>query len=524
MLFRRRDPADVASSVLLAAAAAGLLAVVWEMVTRPFFYNEQWRAWHVVLPEMPWRVSEGTDAPIAFGYAAVTKLSGALLGGGEVALRLPSLVSLPILGVLTYRLCRRWTGAVAALLAALALLGSRMTLTFGAELAPYTVEAACVAGALLLWFGAQDRRWCSPLERWARYAGIAALLLLATPLALVMAPLFVVDVVRAVRHRSPSWALPAVAAGLAGLVHLVAYVNIQTSQVHGPYWQDTFLRGDSLLADLWRGLATWVPNALTGGTGHFPNVPDGEVPFPSWARAALAVLMVVALLAGVVAAARDREARWLVVALGGCLVAQAAASLAHRWPFTFTRVNTFLLPVAYVLVATGMSRAGRFLRRRPAPLRATALAAGLAAYGLVLAVGYRQVATVEAEGRRPAYGTGLPRLVEQVRLRAGSGDVVVLHHEMTTKGWELYMARAGAGPTVPRGRTVTLHSSEVDVLPLLRFLDAHPDAPRVYVVGLTGTHREPVRAVQQVLRQRGYHETAAWYAEATGRVREFSRS
>jgi hypothetical protein len=504
----------------LAAVSLGLLALVWAMATRPFFYNEQWRAWHLTLPETPWRVSEGTDAPIAFGYAAVSKLSAVLFGHGEVALRLPSLVSLPVLAVLTYVLCRRWLGVLASVLTTLAVLVNRMVLTFAAELAPYTIEAACSVGALLLWLSARE---AAPRGRWWRYGVLAVLMLVATPVVLVVAGLFLLDLLRAWRTRQWAYVLPAVAAGLVGLLHVATYVGKQQSQVHGPYWQSMFLPRSpgGFVRGVWRGLANYVPNALTGGTAHFPVVPDGEVWFPAALRLVLMVAMVVGVVAGFVFGFRDREVRPLPVAVAVCIAAQAVASVAHRWPFAYTRVQTFLLPLAYVLVAVGVTRLGGALRAR-VPWRGVA-AAGVAAYAVVLAVGVQQVRVVRAEGQRPAYGTRLPALVSRVRAAAAPTDVVVLHHEMTPKGWAFYMDNASGGVRLGPDRTVTLDATVVRTEPLVALLDAHPEATRVWTVGLTGTHPRTVRAVHQVLAARGWTETGYWREEATGGLREFRR-
>src|SRR6185436_19094612 len=122
-----------------------------------------------------------------------------------------------------------------------------------------------------------------------------------------------------------------------------------------------------------------------------------------------------------VLAFRDAEARLLAVALLGALGAEVAAALARAWPFGFTRVNAFLLPLGYLVAAVGVTRLWSLLR---GPARLAAAAAGAVAYALVLSVGVRQAATVRTELSRPAYSARLDVLVDAVRARAAPTDAV----------------------------------------------------------------------------------------------------
>ncbi len=521
-LFVRRRRGDLLGPLALVALAALLLLLVADLFDRPLWYNEQWRAWHLSLPDMPFRPHPRTNAPIAFGFAVLAKLSTAAFGDTAFALRLPGLVALPVLGVVTYRLARRWVNPIAALLAAGALLANRMVLTFATELAPYTVEAACTAGVVLLWVGARDEGR-SPAGRWWRYGVIALLALVATPVAFVLGPLLLVDLARAVRDRDPASLAPSVVAGLVTLLHLVLYVGRQSAQTRGDYWADAFVpRDGGLLGAVWAGLASYVPRAVTSGTAHQPSRPDGEVVLDPGVRGALVVALLALLVAGVVAAVRDARVRPLAVALFGCLLAQVVASSARFWPYGFSRVNTFLLPLAYVLAAAGVVHVARALW--PDRGHDMVVVAGVAAFALVAGVSWQQVATVRREAAQPAFGDDLGGLVDQVRERAVAGDVAVIVHSMAEKGFRYYMAhplRAGGTPIAPE-RTLTLDGAAPDTGALRAFLDANSGARHVYLVAFRGTRPAAIGAVLSVSAERSYVETAVFRGHAGG-IRELTR-
>jgi hypothetical protein len=503
-----RSRADRLVPLALVAEAAVLLALVARMIARPFWYNEQWRAWHLALGLAP---RADTNSPIALGFAALTRLSTAVLGNGEVATRLPEVVSLPVLAYLAYLLARRFLGPLGSGLTVALLLVNRMVLTFAAELAPYTVEAACTVGVLLCWLAARD---ATPRGRTWRYAVMAALALVATPVVFVLAPLLAFDVVAAARGRQWSRLAAPVATGVVALAHLAFYVGRQTNQAHAPYWRDFFVPHSpgGAVAFTVRRLAGWVPRALTGGTAHFPVVPDGEIALASPARVALTVVVAAALAAGLVTALRERRLRPLALALLGALAGQWVASYGSYWPFGFTRVNTFLLPLLYLLAAVGAARLGALVPR------AAAVVAGAVAFALVAFVGARQVATVRAEAGRPAFASTLPDLVAIARERAAPGDEAVLVHPMAEKGWAYYTRFRGGG--IPAARTLVLQPSGADVAGLGPFLAAHP--AHVYVMVLQGVGAATVRGVEEALVAGGYARTGLWRAASTGGLLEYT--
>lgn len=510
----RRLSIDTIAGAAVGALALAFLAVAAHRLGRPLWYNEQWRAFHLSLPRTLLHPRSDTNTPISFGLAALARLCTALLGNTELALRLPMAVSLPALAVLTYRLGRHWLGVTASVLTVVALLLNRMVLTFATELAPYTVEAACAVAIVLLWLGERRR----PL----RYAAMAALALVATPAVFVLAPLLATDLVRAIRSRQWVPLVAPVATGVVALLHLALYVARQAEQADGHYWQDFFVpRSAAAPGAVWRGLASYVPRAVTGGTSHFPLVLDGELTMPAGLRVALIVAMTIALLLGLVLGLRDPATRILPVALLGMLAAQVVAALAGYWPFGFTRVNTFLLPFGYLLAAAGAARLPR-----PSALRVPAALAGAAAYVLVLSVGTRQAGIVRRELDHPAFGARLGELADVVRHRADPADVVVLVHPMTEKGWAYYTHQrdGGSGVRITADRTLVLNGSEPDPGVVTVFATAHPDAVHVWLVALTGSRPATVDEAAKALAALGYTQAERWTAEVTGGMREFVKT
>ncbi len=413
------------------------------------------------------------------------------------------MLALPVLAVLTYRLARHWVGPVVAALTVALLLGNRAVLLFSTELAPYTVEAACTPAVLLLWLGARAPG-VTPRGRWLRYGGLALLALLATPAAFLLAPLLLADLVAAARRRDLASLAPSVLVGLVTSWHVLLYAGRQRVPKLGQYWDETFLPRDpgGLLRGVWHGLASYVPKALTGGTSDRASARGDEVGMSAELRWLIATAMVALLVAGVVAATRERSVRPLPLVLFGALLAQVAASVLEMWPFTFNRVNTFLLPVAYVLGAVGASRLTRALW--PERGYEIAVVLCLAAYGMFAVATWRQVAVVRERAPAAVFGQELREYADVVRARGGPGDVVLVVHPLAEKGWRYYMRYRDGGREVAPSRTFVVDRAGLDEAALRSFLAAHPDARRVYVVGLLGTKPVTLRGVFDAAEAHGF--------------------
>jgi hypothetical protein len=546
VVWRRVGLADRIALLSLLAETALLLGLLRHGFTRPFWYDEQQRAYQLALP--PRELLRGlpdAESPLPLAWIAVEKAFAVVFGQVEWALRLPVIASVVLLALAGYALARRMVGVAPSALIVGALLANGSLAIFAPQIKQYPTEMALAVVVLLLWLQAGDpgRSGAGVV---VRYLGILGCLLAATATVFVAAPLLAFDLVRAARERHLGRrALLALATGAAGLVHLVLFVLPQ-SKVAGAdsYWEGTFLPVSSLGAAarfVVRQSLSFVPGIVTQPFGITS----------SWQRAAISVLLVVALLAGVAVAVVDRRVRPLLLALGGALLLQLVASAGRRWSFGFVRINVFLLPLLYLLAGVGLARGLALLARlslRPAPAqpgptepgaagpapagpalagpprarRALALA-GLAALAAVALVGgsagaaasaaqFRQAAVASSQpgwyAEQTGWGDGLRAFVERTRLEAGPDDVVVVVRRMGFKGWAYYMWSYDGWPPRLRGtRPVdarrTLMMNAVDQGRLRTFLAEHGRADRVFVLLMASAYRGSAAAVEGPLRQLG---------------------
>jgi hypothetical protein len=539
--WRRVGLADRIALLSLLAETALLLGLLRHGFTRPFWYDEQQRAYQLALP--PRELLRGlpdAESPLPLAWIVVEKAFAAVFGQVEWALRLPVIASVVLLAVAGYLLARRMVGVVPSALIVAALLANGSLAIYAPQIKQYPTEMALAVVVLLLWLQAGDPGR-SGAGVAVRYLGILGCLLAATATVFVAAPLLALDLVRAARERRLGRrALLALATGAAGLAHLVLFVMPQ-SKVAGAdsYWEGTFLPTSSLAAAgrfVVRQSLSFVPGIVTQPFG---------ITSP-WQRAAISVLLVVALLAGVAVAVVDRRVRPLLLALGGALLLQLVASAGRRWSFGFVRVNVFLLPLLYLLAGVGLARglallARLSLRRAPLgsdlagpgsggapaggrPLAQRALArAGLAVLAAVALVGgsagaaasagqFRQAAAASSQAgwyaEQTGWGDGLRALVERTRLEAGPDDVVVVVRRMGFKGWAYYMWSYDGWPprlraTRPVDARRTLMMNAVDQGQLRTFLAAHGGAERVFVLLMASAYRGSAAAVEGPLRQFG---------------------
>jgi len=506
--------ADRVSVALLLAGAGVLLAGLRRAMGLPFWYNEQWRAWHISRPggEL-WRQFPSADSPIAAGWLLVEKAVVATFGEVEAAYRWPVALCLPLLALTTYALARRWLGPPGSLVTAAMVLANPLLYGYAWQLAPYLCEAALAPLVVLAYLAATD--WeCRPVRRLGAYAAMGLCAVLGTALTFVVVPLLALDLARSLRARA--WRRLA-APLLAGLVvggHLAGVVLPQSKGAVTGYWVGSYAPWSPAMPGfLLRRLKEFVPAVVTGsGLGDW----------------ALAVLLWLALAIGAVAAARDRRVRPLLVALAGALALQLVASSLRLWAFGFLRINYFLIPLVYLLAAVGLAvplrafgRAWRGATRAAARRLAAAglvavLAAGAAGVvdaGIRSAAGLRD-ATRQSRSAHPY--DGIRALVAAARQHAGNGDVVVFAQYgayKSFKGWAYYMATYdGWPPAVARRPAVALERSvqvDDDTGAVRRFLTAHPEAPQVLAVTMANAQPGTVEAVARALRdadfQPGWH-------------------
>jgi len=551
---RWRAP-DTIAVLALVLASVVVLVVLRHMLTRPLWYNEQWRAWHFSLGRRFLEELSQINSPVSAGWVMVSKASIAVLGNTEIALRLPLTPAVPALAVVGYLLARRWLGVVGSLLVMVVLLCNVMVMTYAEQLAPYNLEAVCAVAVLLLWIQADESppRACA---RWGRYLGMGALAIIATPVAFVLGPLLLVDVVRSVRERR-WWPLgPATAAGLPAIAHLVVFIGLQTGQSKGSFWDAYFLPHSPLAATrfLGRQLASYVPKALTGQSSYLPSVPEGTLTLGRGLTILLTAFMLAGLASGVVVAFADSTVRPVLLVVVGGLAAELFASRLRLWPFGFARVNTFLLPFGYLLAGIGIARvAGLVLRQsrrgvfqpgsvhlgRSASLRAIGLSVIVVfvagGYLDVLGVGARQLAAIQRDANGPAFAMGMPNLVAAARVHAVPSDAAVVVHAMAWKGWDYYMrfhrdelSALGQAPRIGPDRTLMLEGRPEQRLQedqeLAAFLARQSQARHLFVLILSGVEPAVAQGIVRSAEAAGFHRAKGWRESHTGSLFEFARA
>ncbi|EIV95076.1 hypothetical protein [Frankia sp. QA3] len=368
-------------STALAAGgvALGLFAVLCLLhayLTRPFWYDEIWRAHFVSEPLASfWSELTVANTPSALGWLGITRLAGEVFGWHTWSLRLSGYVALPLLGAAIVVLTRRFAGTAAAVFAACWLCLNTTFLDLATQLKPYTVEALAAVCIVLLWtadpHGPPDEGPAAGAPRGldrgrlVRRTAAGALALVAVPGIFVVLPLAAVDLWRGpVRRWRLVECLPALALSTA---HTVGFVAHQSSQRKGDYWDRQFLAGRGPLAAL-RFVADQVRVTVTGsppGIDRFdPSLIHGTVPAgPLGSAPAVLVAVAVAVAGGtgVVALARHRQGRVLLAALGGAELMMLGASAARYWPFGPTRTNLYVVPLLVVVVVVGAERVIRSL-------------------------------------------------------------------------------------------------------------------------------------------------------------------
>jgi hypothetical protein len=490
----------------------------------PFWYDEQWRGYHLSLTTAFWRELQHINTAVAAGWVAVERASVFAFGNVEWAWRLPQVLALPALAWATWRVARHWLGMVASAVIAAAVLASGPVVLLATELKPFTTEALCCVAGLLLWLEASDPHRHPTLLRTALYVGIGLCAVVATPLVFVIAPLLAVDIARGLWHRDEllQRAGPAMLAGGLALAHLAWFILPQLGNANVHYWDANFLPGRGQLGFVASQLGTFVPEVVSY-----------HRPLPPGVNHAVTALLVVGLASGTAFAVTDRLAWPLPVALAGALTIQLVASALHLWPFGFVRVNVFLVPLFYLLAGFGVARLAGFVQTLARHGRPATRTMGVAALAVVLtgaAVGCWGVARASAAAIAPAHrqqlgsawGDGMRALVGQARDQAGPRDLSIVAGRMGVKGWSYYMwhyegwsseTSRASGP-IPPDRT--LMGDPPDRPSVTAFLAAHPTASRVLVLTMTNAKRGWKAAITRPLRAAGYQQVRTSRAPQTG--------
>jgi hypothetical protein len=545
---RSRGVALDAVAILGLVVLAGLIEFFFrDMLTRPFYSDESWRAYDISIGTRFLAHLSTSGAPLALGWVAIENVARILLGNTQAGLRAPMFLALPGLGLATYLLARRWLGATVSFCAAAFLLVNSWTVNNALQLKSYSYEGLLAVAAVAAYLLAQ-RAGLHAGKLLLLYAGLGLTCVFSVPNLFVVGPLLVLDLVQAIRvgdRLALRIAGEAVAAGIA-MVHYVFFIRPQAGVASTGFWHKAY--APHQLGPFVRftvdGVLSYFPGMITGVAGVTNATPHYRLPLG--AHELLAVAAALLLCAGIVAAAREAAGRALVVAIGGALLLELAASTVQRWPFGMVRVNLFELPLLYILMGIGAVRLAAALsgRRRghvaPGPVTwSRRLALAIAGIALAAAGFSGGVATARALAQtsqlksEPVDFSGLRSAVAHARGLARPGDLAIIRADYSSPpGWygdewlyymdyyQGYQAGIAARPVISAGNTISVFY--VTPAAVTRLLASHAGAPAVFLMEFNMPWGAPSPTLHEqslrTLRRFGYCPVSETTYAATGQL------
>ena len=295
----------LAAIVVCAVVPSAVVVTLWQNLTEPFWFNEQWRAYYISNPGN-WSGTLKSPAPFPGGWFFLERISGALFGSTELALRIPTALFLPGGCVLLLLLARRWMSTWAAVVVALVGTMTGTLVGFALQLSEYQVDAAAALAVVLLHDVARNVE--QPTWRSTRlilaYAGIAVACIFSIPTVFIAGPLLLLDAFRSIRRPLSPRMVCAVVSGLVILAQLDVFVLPQSLLRSSTFWDPQFLPHHGFgnqASFVWDGLRGFVSGPFTSS----PQWPlPGLVLSPGWDWA-LTLAFGVLLLVGVATAARS---------------------------------------------------------------------------------------------------------------------------------------------------------------------------------------------------------------------------
>ena len=505
---RQARAGDLLGLACLVVEAGVIEFFLRHLLTRPFYYDEASRAYEIALGGRFLAHLNTAAAPLALGWVSIETAARLLLGDTEAGLRAPMFAALPLLGVASYLLARRWLGPMVSFCVAALLMANGWIVNYALQLKSYSYEGMFAVVAVAVYVLAQRTSW-RRAELIGLYAALGLTCVFSLPNMLVVGPLLVLDVVRTVRGRDQAaWRVAGAAvAAVIALVHYVAFVAPQAGVAgtgfftanYAPHGLAAFTRFAAA------GFGSYVPSMAIGVAGGAANAAPSYPPPPAADYLLIAVLVIL-LAAGVVAALRDAAGRALVTAAGGAVLLELAASAVGRWPFGLIRVNIFVLPLLYILAAIGAVWLARALvgarrpdRTRPVSVqwwRAVALAVAAAAF--IVAAAGAGVATAKTFAKtsrlavQPTWFGATRAAVAEARLVGEPGDLVIVRADRSPPVWyaapwlyymdkyQGYPAAIVARPPIPASNTLAVFY--VTPHAVARFLAAHQGSPVVFLL------------------------------------------
>ena len=503
--LRRPGAGDLLAVAGLIAVAAAIEVLLRHLLTRPFYYDEASRAYEIAQGGAFLAHLSTAAAPLSLGWVGVETAARLVLGSTEVGLRTPMFVVLPVLGVATHVLARRWLGPAASFCVAALLLVNLWIVNYGLQFKSYSYEALFAVATLGLYLVMQRATW-SRARLVGLYIALGLTCVFSLPNLFIMVPLLVLDLVRALRQRSALRIAGEAVAGAIALAHYALFVRPQSGVASTGFFQvDYAPHGLSAFARfVIQSFESYFPSLVTGVVGATNYLPSYHLP-PA-AHALLAVALVVLLAAGVAAAARDAAGRALLVAVGGALLLELIGSILHWWPFGLMRANIFVVPLLYILGGMGAVWLARALRglwaagggQPPARTwwRAAGIGAGVvaliaagAAGGVATAQGFAETNHLQTQ---PTIFGGVKAAVAAARAQAAPDDLVIIRADRSPPDWyaapwlyymDMYQGdppKVAALPRIPAQNTISV----VYVTPAAvdRFLAAHPGSPAIFLL------------------------------------------
>ncbi len=488
----------------LIPAVAALTLCIWfrQMLTSGLWWDEQWRAYHVVLPGLHLDLG-GTYSPTSPAWLFVDKFAVVLFGVKEWAFRIPSVVAWVLVGPLTYRLCRRVLGRPASLVVGIGLGASPAILYFGTELKPFATETLATVAIILAWTRAHETEG---KQRLLWYGLMALVSLVSVPAIFVVAPLIALDVITAARkwrsesRHSPRLLAIAAATSVAVIVPLAVTVLPQHAGADDTYF-------NFLPRNFWQAVSSTAHGIGAFLAAAWTSVPilktDAPLPLSTASHALFSLAewgVPVLVIVGIWHLRHSTVGLGLTSVLVGGLVMQVVTSLLHLWPVGIARVNLFMLPVVYVLTVAGLAFAWNAVRQsRTFVSRAGGVIVLTAGMGLVGAMLVQNTFTIAALHR------GLPThrwaedtraVVADARRNSGPSTIAVVQMDGAGGGffaeptgaphglgWIFYMDHyrysARVGSRIPLSRTFFAETGPHSDEGLRAFIEDHPGTTTV---------------------------------------------
>ena len=365
-MFRRVD----AMAALILVAAAVLRA--HDLGRRSLWLDEAWAA--IGALDGPFDVAHVRVTPLLF--AGLVRLSVAVLGRSEVAVRLPAALFGIAAVLLAWQLGRQLVGVGGGRMAAAIVGLCPIPVYYGKELKAYSAELFLVLGlALVVGHLRRSPGWA---PGWVALVASVVLGTGLSPIAPLLAAGAFVILLPTARRAPRAWLAAATACGVASLLWLRLVFAPQMAAEPGltAYWHLFFLPAGPPRALATAALHSGVEAATWGLGTSVPHHADIALRLASLPPAAM-FAAAACVVFGAVALWR-RGGGWFVVLTLAWHGLIAAAAVAGRYPYGPARIALFLLGPTAILLGAAASAVATAVPSHVRPAAWLALALPLA--------------------------------------------------------------------------------------------------------------------------------------------------